>query len=406
MMDSTKFFETASETFLKHVMSDSLEIFYNDLKSARDHLTRSTQVQTGSGSNISPEVLEGVAILKECAASLLSLKLDSDQHLLEVKRETEKAARWDLHPGKASPPGNDAQTDLASTKYFRQWFIEHIAYPFPSSIDKHRLAEVTNKELEGEKTTYMQCQLWFINTRRRSQWTSFYRTFALNRPERMETLCGMLKGGGYKAPNIEQRVAALLLAWELTTVEEAPSHAKQCVNTFKQMISWIEQKPLEEEGSWLDDAIAEGKKAYNEARRKAKEHRRRIREMMPAPVKDEGVVELDPRKQMIRTKRKSIESTEGQVTPKRSRSDRMAAAWGVQSSSPRLPPALASTSRNARTFSGSSASSLGSLPSLIDAGSSSYESIYGAERLHAPTVQTTAFADAGWQHSSFLDAPQ
>lgn len=81
--------------------------------------------------------------------------------------------------GQREPPVEKMDMSLNST-YMRAWFLENLGHPFPSREDKNRILKKTNASARTntEHLAYNQAVLWFINTRRRSGWTTFLRSYA------------------------------------------------------------------------------------------------------------------------------------------------------------------------------------------------------------------------------------
>lgn len=69
-----------------------------------------------------------------------------------------------------------------NAKYMRAWFLRNLGHPFPSREAKMQILDETNAETkeQSEHLVYNQAVLWFINTRRRSGWTNFLRSYANN----------------------------------------------------------------------------------------------------------------------------------------------------------------------------------------------------------------------------------
>lgn len=102
----------------------------------------------------------------------------------------------DAYDKKKSPPVVAMRRDLTlNASQMRAWFLRNLGHPFPTRDDKFRILIETNKgcELRNDRLNYNQTVLWFINTRRRSGWTSFLRKYAHGDKTRMMEIARALE---------------------------------------------------------------------------------------------------------------------------------------------------------------------------------------------------------------------
>ena len=98
---------------------------------------------------------------------------------------------------RTSPEAGDAgaQSDTQPQAAMRQFFIEHFALPFPTREEKEQLLAETNAEISNmaEHVSDQSLTLWFINIRRRSGWTPFFRKYANSRYDFMAEIVECLQ---------------------------------------------------------------------------------------------------------------------------------------------------------------------------------------------------------------------
>jgi hypothetical protein len=166
----------------------------------------------------------------------------------------------------------------------RRWFRENLSSPFPTKADKTALVTETNALATGSdagpssavaipsvgsaaasnKTiTYEQVVLWFINARRRSGWTDFFRKFAWSDKARMSALVDALSVSASDRAVVEDATPALRPLLTLSKEGRARKKADieadlvACKAGFAKLIDWVHQTAREKVGDWLDVVLAE-----------------------------------------------------------------------------------------------------------------------------------------------------
>lgn len=94
---------------------------------------------------------------------------------------TTEANRIVGYPNKPSriKSGNERNEQTLNAVFMRDWFLRHLGHPFPARHEKLEILFQTNRSSHpGTRLEYNQAMLWFINSRRRSGWTSFLRKYA------------------------------------------------------------------------------------------------------------------------------------------------------------------------------------------------------------------------------------
>jgi hypothetical protein len=85
---------------------------------------------------------------------------------------------------------NGLPDDEEADEHLRDWFTNHLAYPFPDKPTKSTLSLTTGLDIR-------QLNTWFINMRRRSGWTDYLRSYASGNKQRfVEMLSVALRGEG------------------------------------------------------------------------------------------------------------------------------------------------------------------------------------------------------------------
>ncbi|MCO5588266.1 hypothetical protein L7F22_042221 [Adiantum nelumboides] len=286
------FFENAEELYLDALRRSSTGSFLAAYKEACDSLATfpSFGCETPSAAKRMTTIAERIRTISHY---LLDITKQSDRLTKIAIKETKN-----IFTREDSSKDQDKQDSLNS-QFLRRWFLEHIGHPFPSTEVKTELAELTNaklKELESRDAlpkygpasaikpiTKNQCQLWFINTRRRSTWTEFYREYAFSDETIMTKLVSILKGGSENTNGTTKALARLLAYGEnRRTKEWSGDQLKERVHNCKQhwivIMEWLEQRPHEQQSDWLSQAIEEATSEYDQLRRSKRDEQRKIRE--------------------------------------------------------------------------------------------------------------------------------
>ena len=184
--------------------------------------------------------------------------------------------------------------ETLNSKVLRRWFLDHVADPFPSRKTKEDLVTATNALIEGEPANdkpstslsnqpidYSQCTLWFINSRRRSHWTDFYRCYAHSDKARMRRFVDCLKHEiDIEEPGPNDELEVLLVCENESCCEnDMPTRVRECRETFTQMMDWLRQITKEKVGDWMDDVIREAKVELKKERAAKRVERKRIAEV-------------------------------------------------------------------------------------------------------------------------------
>ncbi|PWN45733.1 hypothetical protein IE81DRAFT_285315, partial [Ceraceosorus guamensis] len=102
-----------------------------------------------------------------------------------------------------------------------------------------------------------QCTLWFINARRRSGWTEFYRQFAYGEKDRMRILIQALEKDRSAESKHLHEMFAIDHKGRRATFMKVNKDVKDCIAAFERMLSWIHQGGQDRVGDWLDEVLAE-----------------------------------------------------------------------------------------------------------------------------------------------------
>ncbi|KAE8222426.1 hypothetical protein CF319_g4378 [Tilletia indica] len=165
---------------------------------------------------------------------------ESVAFLLDVERISRQIADWTASEASSAlqqqapsvtetiVPADVTPSDSLNAQVLRRWFADNIVDPSPDTKTKHTLVARTNALPGGgvggraqKPIDYKQVMLWFINMRRRSGWTSFYKTFARKDKAKLERLVNTLKRQGQAPPpGVKDDIAALMVAWTVPMVSE------------------------------------------------------------------------------------------------------------------------------------------------------------------------------------------
>lgn len=294
-MKSQVFFENAEKLFLDALKNGKLDHFLSQYQSFCLQLSSSLSMALLSPDTAAKCIL---SIQRIRNMSEVLVKIRSTGEMLKEKALSETKMILSSAAGHAAC-SQDKQDSLNS-QFLRRWFLEHTDHPFPSTAIKEDLAEITNaklKDLESrdelpqygpqsavKPISKNQCQLWFINTRRRSTWTEFYRKYAFSDKSTMAKLVSILRN---ESENTSGRTKALtrLLAygedgrtteWFGETLKE---RVASCQDHWTKIMEWLEQRPHEQQSDWLSQAIDEATSEYNQMRKGKRDQRRKEREL-------------------------------------------------------------------------------------------------------------------------------
>ncbi|UZJ53299.1 hypothetical protein CBS101457_002619 [Exobasidium rhododendri] len=198
---------------------------------------------------------------------------------------------------KMKSEANPMQETLNS-KLLRQWFLDHVADPFPSKRTKDDLVLTTNALVQSSSTAtnkrtavalsnqpidYSQCTLWFINSRRRSHWTDFYRHFAHSDKGRMRLLVEFFKreeeGEAVEPTSHSEELIRLLRCpkpSDKSCCQDAMEvRVRECREIYTHMMNWLRQITKEQVGDWMDEIVQEAKLELKQEKRLRLEERKR-----------------------------------------------------------------------------------------------------------------------------------
>lgn len=176
-------------TLLNALASEVDDTCYVQLRQLTDIVHREFALQQEQGTLTNATLQLGVRV---------SERLEQLGHLLHEQRtqmqRIHSAAHTELArilrspsttiPSQLSPPnagaGQERRDPALNAKYMRDWFLRNLGHPFPTREEKERILAETNACIRDRsmRLRYSQIVLWFINTRRRSGWTSFLRYYA------------------------------------------------------------------------------------------------------------------------------------------------------------------------------------------------------------------------------------
>lgn len=294
--DTEAFFENAEQIFLQSLLDGSQGDFIGQFRRAFSHIKGMQLSSTQLPRDKAAKILNASNKIRHITEYLLQLSRESKVVLEEAVQDVTS-----LFNNRTKPMSkNTDKQDSLNSQVLRCWFLEHIGHPFPSPEVKEELAELTNaklKELEirdelpkygpqaaNKPITKSQCQLWFINTRRRSTWTKFYREYAYSDNTKMTKLVSILKGENENAKDTVKLLSRLLTYGEDGRTKEWYGEALKkrvayCQKHWFEIIEWLEQRPHEQHSDWLSQAIEEAKTEYNQSRRMKRNERREAREL-------------------------------------------------------------------------------------------------------------------------------
>ncbi|GAA5893275.1 hypothetical protein JCM8208_004395 [Rhodotorula glutinis] len=138
--------------------------------------------------------------VKEVSSMMVLL----ESSILEVHEDAVERSRQLL----ASPAPNHTASltadapadDQAHCAPYREWFVAHFSYPYPSPADKDHLLALVPRH------TKTQLDTWFVNNRRRSGWAALRRAHTSGSAEAMRRLVADVDAG-LAAPQVADKVA-------------------------------------------------------------------------------------------------------------------------------------------------------------------------------------------------------
>jgi len=248
---------------------------------------------------------EQAARIKLIARQLLSLEKSSRSIIQSAKEEAQRILISDPSPIVSAPSLRNLDTietskmqETLNSKILRRWFLDHVADPFPSRRTKEDLVLTTNalllstppsskkarSSLSKQPIDYSQCTLWFINSRRRSHWTDFFRQFAHSDKERMRRLVECLqREEDAVSPGQNEELEILLECNkpddEGCCQDNMDDRVKDCREMYTNIMDWIRQVVKEEVGDWMDEVIREAKLEVKREKKAMKVEKKRLADM-------------------------------------------------------------------------------------------------------------------------------
>ena len=170
-------------TLLNALASEVDESYYAQLRQLTETVRHEFSMQQEHGTLTNATLQLGARV---------SERLEQLGHLLHEQRtqmqRIHSAANMELATILRGPTGqsseggscSDRRDPALNAKHMRNWFLRNLGHPFPSREEKEMILAETNACIRDRsmRLRYSQIVLWFINTRRRSGWTSFLRCYA------------------------------------------------------------------------------------------------------------------------------------------------------------------------------------------------------------------------------------
>ncbi|KAE8271481.1 hypothetical protein A4X09_0g844 [Tilletia walkeri] len=224
-MDAVSFLRQA-DTHLFQVLSDGrgIEDFRRRIEQVRELVEK-----TGVSGLDSFQIWTNIQCVRDSAAFFLGIERISRQIADRSASEMSSALQNQaLSAPETIVPADVTPSDSLNAQVLRRWFADNIVDPSPDTKTKHTLVARTNALPGGgvggraqKPIDYKQVMLWFINMRRRSGWTSFYKTFARKDKAKLERLVNTLRRQGQAPPpGVKDDIAALMAAWTVPMVSE------------------------------------------------------------------------------------------------------------------------------------------------------------------------------------------
>lgn len=191
------------------------------------------------------------------ALKLADARLPPKRRSSTARAMSRKTVKPDLRPHrKPCSTSDDAAADQLNSGLLRDWFLEHLADPFPDRKEKIELVERINASASCTSTssasspiTYQQVVLWYINCRRRSGWTTFFRRFADSDKLRMVRIVDALENG---SEAIDEA-----LGLKDGSVREAGITVDGCREEFEKVKDWLSMGARERVGDWMKEVVGQ-----------------------------------------------------------------------------------------------------------------------------------------------------
>ena len=171
-------------TLLNALASEVDESYYAQLRQLTETVRRefSMQQEHGTltnatlqlGARVSERLEQLGHLLHEQRTQMQRIHSAANMELATILRSTAK------QPSVRGASCSDRRDPALNAKNMRNWFLRNLGHPFPSREEKEMILAETNAFIRDHsmRLKYSQIVLWFINTRRRSGWTSFLRCYA------------------------------------------------------------------------------------------------------------------------------------------------------------------------------------------------------------------------------------
>lgn len=172
----------AFENQLLNTLASHSEARLARLRAAAEHIKREVLSRQERGT-LSPSTCHLGARVGQRLERLAGLLRSQESETVAMRTMTQNELLLLLQrtPSLQETPnrGDRGETALNASR-MRTWFLHNLGYPFPTRDDKLQILEDTNAEAKSRTDclVYNQAVLWFINTRRRSGWTRFLRSYA------------------------------------------------------------------------------------------------------------------------------------------------------------------------------------------------------------------------------------
>lgn len=136
---------------------------------------------------VEAEMEESMARLQHSLDTIPITAVETHSETQESKENVKRKCGQDGYDGEESatpPPQADITSDPAdeADNHLRDWFLAHLAYPFPDKPTKAILSTTTGLDVR-------QLNTWFTNMRRRSGWTDHSRSYARGNKQRFGKMC-------------------------------------------------------------------------------------------------------------------------------------------------------------------------------------------------------------------------
>ena len=146
--------------------------------------------------------------------------------------------------------------------HMRDWFLRHLAYPFPTRSEKFDiLAETNRASTSATHLEYNQAVLWFINSRRRSGWTAFLRKHANGNKSFLMDIALILEAeqGGTHSQRGWSAGGTSRLPQNTTLAQIKPRASQKALDQLRSdwaaIIDWVTIGVKDRVGDWVDKVI-------------------------------------------------------------------------------------------------------------------------------------------------------